>query len=1211
MTLDDSSPAPASDDAPTSWETRVGSGMPLHDIMEQWSKYEVEGMDNGTWIEPDESLDGRDEYSSGDVEGFNMGPAEEIDADEALSTTMPALEKYREFIVENPAYDWFLNDIRKHCHLAPSIPDALPSQTSFSRREPIDLYKMTYSMDWDLVSFLNEQQYNEEAHRALPLVITLTGSREAAQAFTCSQYLHQTWPSSAGELLKLLQSVLQKGKAAGDLPDGTKLAAWLHSSDTSMEQNLQIETIGSAYSVTEVGELLSWLGSALRTSPYLDQIAYCRPRVSRFQTIVHNHENSKHQYAAEITAEISCTIEKKKAPSGINGDCWHGLFRNCVVVEGYPIPRRTEDDAANGLEIPLGMMASLAQAKYVNTFLGTPILKGFSSMLVPTGVHDNAISWHLVHNKNGDRISYLDSTVTPAKGLVAGRLSQTRHILGWCSDARYLAGTKDAKYDVAGSRLPKPRDNGIYSQTFITSGQLITGGSPFLVGYKDTPFHVSRAGYIRKLKWIIQKSVVLWDEETKRGWLLNGASALLHLVRASIVHDSTGPLSSECLFQWDQLEEGPSGSAHIPGSAIALLLNRNNRALAIYGSKDEDIKFEDRVEHFLSILEQIFDYEVYAVGPDGDGYTSKSIPRAHFEGWDFHDLATESDPLYPRLAKIASKGKAWIDFTRSIHAINLLGRGFGDILEPLNSSCSHWASLPKDQYYLAAGIADLQKIVEYTGDLKANPIRLSEDLVWHNPERVFDFCGCVDATTNHADVVQVILPAALSESENQYNSSIDLYHTGAVVFGYSRDFQWRWGDSGDPERDDIHTDEQDHLSPNYDLAPDNSNTSSIGSKSDLAPLSSIEAPSTEDTNLTSCAEEECTQPKPLARSYTHWNLASLRAEDYAVGIVCALSLELLAVRALFDQTHPTIELSAADSNHYALGSMGRHRVVAACLPDGEYGTNSAADVASNLRRSFPSVKFCLLVGIGGGVPSPTNDIRLGDVVVSKPIGMNPGVIQYDMGKAVRNGVFEQNGVLHAPPRMIMTALSNLKSDPHLSENPLQEYIDEIAACRKEYRYPGPNKDRLFSSRFVHNSKHATCDTCSDAHVVLRHTRSGQHPRIHYGLIASGNSVIKDAALRDKWRKESNVLCFEMEAAGIMNTLPCLVIRGICDYSDSHKNKAFQEYAAATAASYAKLLLSYIKDTNEMDGMALRSIKDDQSLLGAFRRALAFLPMRGA
>ena len=86
----------------------------------------------------------------------------------------------------------------------------------------------------------------------------------------------------------------------------------------------------------------------------------------------------------------------------------------------------------------------------------------------------------------------------------------------------------------------------------------------------------------------------------------------------------------------------------------------------------------------------------------------------------------------------------------------------------------------------------------------------------------------------------------------------------------------------------------------------------------------------------------------------------------------------------------------------------------------------------------------------------------------------------------------------------------------------------------------------------------------------------------------------------------NVLCFEMEAAGIVNTLPCLVVRGICDYSDSHKNKRFQESAAATAASYAKLLLSYMKETNDLEGIMQPARMDDNPFFNVFKRGFSFL-----
>lgn len=81
--------------------------------------------------------------------------------------------------------------------------------------------------------------------------------------------------------------------------------------------------------------------------------------------------------------------------------------------------------------------------------------------------------------------------------------------------------------------------------------------------------------------------------------------------------------------------------------------------------------------------------------------------------------------------------------------------------------------------------------------------------------------------------------------------------------------------------------------------------------------------------------------------------------------------------------------------------------------------------------------------------------------------------------------------------------------------------------------------------------------------------------MHYGLVASGNQVMKHGRTRDRWARELGILCFEMEAAGLMDYFPCLVIRGICDYADSHKNKQWQEYAAATAAAYAKEILLVI------------------------------------
>lgn len=302
----------------------------------------------------------------------------------------------------------------------------------------------------------------------------------------------------------------------------------------------------------------------------------------------------------------------------------------------------------------------------------------------------------------------------------------------------------------------------------------------------------------------------------------------------------------------------------------------------------------------------------------------------------------------------------------------------------------------------------------------------------------------------------------------------------------------------------------------------------------------------------------------------------MTVDDYTIGIICALPIELRAVRSIFDSYQEGVFVSSTDTNAYAFGRMGQHNIVGVCLPQGDYGLNSAADVASNLKRTFRFMQSCLLVGIGGGAPSTRNDIRLGDVVVSKPVGSNVGVLQYDMVKTLENGQIELNGHLQPPPRFLRSVTSLMLSDPRLSKSPLAEYLLQIKEADEEYGHPGEGKDNLYYPHYSHvKDENDTCDKCDVSQIQQRSKRSTNQPHIHYGLIASGNQVMKDAKTRDDLARRHQVLCFEMEAAGVMKVVPSLIIRGICDYSDSHKSKEWQNYAAATAAAFAKHLLMHV------------------------------------
>lgn len=148
---------------------------------------------------------------------------------------------------------------------------------------------------------------------------------------------------------------------------------------------------------------------------------------------------------------------------------------------------------------------------------------------------------------------------------------------------------------------------------------------------------------------------------------------------------------------------------------------------------------------------------------------------------------------------------------------------------------------------------------------------------------------------------------------------------------------------------------------------------------------------------------------------------------------------------------------------------------------------------------------------------------------------------------------------------------------------LSQMLSKHPKMQKTSAYQGAQQDHLFEEDYLHQAGQATCANCDIGRLITRPDREDESPTIHYGLIASGNLVMKDGVARERLRKELDVLCIEMEAAGLMDNFPCLVIRGICDYADTHKNNRWQPYAAAAAAAYAKELLCIIP--GQMDAHA--------------------------
>ncbi|KAK8011572.1 hypothetical protein PG990_010537 [Apiospora arundinis] len=777
------------------------------------------------------------------------------DVEQDLDLDIPGIDRYIDIVCQDPMYEWLLAKLRRDALLVRADPNVmgeirdevlrwLPSDNHISRHASFQARTVEYNAEWQLFHFLREQDYEAPAHEAILGVVTLTGTHNNAQAATCLEYMSQTWPLTGPQTLQLIQKLLEGPENTARL-EISKPSALTLEAEISQEF-LNVRVSGLADFVAEIGEQLSWLGAVMQVfSDDSCQIAECTPRI--------HCEKTPNGSALDLMCVISFPIvEKPTTPTKVgNGQCWHRMFHRPVVAKGFPIPQRPLMET--GLEMTLSLMAALTRSRYINIFQAKTFLKGFSAMLVPTKISNDKdiVYWHMVSSKHPEqRISYMDSHVETTY-VSKTDLSRARHILGWCEEVVMTIGTSRANYKVSRSQLPKPRAGCALEKIEVSGGQFVTGTAAFAIGRREKPCSITRHGYFKKLQWISSKYVVFWDDVEKRGWLVNGASALLHLLQATIGH-SRDIFQSEFLMKPGDLDEDIAATDC--QRALRILTKKENRAIRLYmdrteesahqiggnvarSSSDKYYYLQDEVEHIFNTLEVLIDYQAEAESRSGLKIDPR--PRRYLEGWDFKDIVSDGDPFYPRVATLSYFGKGWVDLTRSIRATTIFGRGFGELMQPkmaAGTPCSLWTTLPCGSYYLAAGVSDVKNIIErYDGDVGVNPIKICDGILW--PVKTGGFrscpCGSKNGREKHHEPVQALLPSNFLTKLKQ-RTPVELADRGAVIFGQSRSISWVYPDEGDPVKGDSSL-------PNAN----GESSSAQGSQSSIVPGSS--SPSTQSS----------------------------------------------------------------------------------------------------------------------------------------------------------------------------------------------------------------------------------------------------------------------------------------------------------------------------------------------------------------------------
>ncbi|KAJ5092966.1 hypothetical protein N7456_008827 [Penicillium angulare] len=295
--------------------------------------------------------------------------------------------------------------------------------------------------------------------------------------------------------------------------------------------------------------------------------------------------------------------------------------------------------------------------------------------------------------------------------------------------------------------------------------------------------------------------------------------------------------------------------------------------------------------------------------------------------------------------------------------------------------------------------------------------------------------------------------------------------------------------------------------------------------------------------------------------------------DFTVGWVTAIRKEYTAARQVLDEEYETTNfvLPRADRNTYTYGRIGKHYVLITCLQNAQQGIQSTADAADDMKSSFPMVRVLLIVGIANGLPTANNDVRLGDVVVGTEI------IRYKVGDAT-GGAFEYTSHVEPAGRALFGGTQGLavQLDEGLDLHQLlEETFVKTQKIKDDYQQPRNHRDQLLKADYGHAS---SCECLSsnpldENTIIVRPDRPAyDRIKVHNGKIGSTDEVLNDSTIRDKVAKDLDILCSKQGPASSINSFPCLHVRGICDYSDSHKYEVWNGYAAAAASVYTKKLL---------------------------------------
>ena len=309
--------------------------------------------------------------------------------------------------------------------------------------------------------------------------------------------------------------------------------------------------------------------------------------------------------------------------------------------------------------------------------------------------------------------------------------------------------------------LEQPGHGFVLERVTISISKIVSVGTSITPGRQDRGIRTSSKEilYREVVEKMTKLHVLLYDHDDGRGWLMDGASAVLHLLRFHVARYR--PICDGGTFKLDHFRYADAKAG--VKSARDVLLSRELQEVVLVeelaaetekqvtemvdGKPTVKTVYErpvhrkivrDRVRDLYEILE--FMYDNWKRRKNAAGIALESL-NMKLEGWKFQDIVELEDDMNPVVARLDSSADDWLRMVRHINAVVLIGNGFGDMMKPMGDFCANWESVPQKDFCVAVPVARLKRIAQKYGDPRMTPIKLTPDVFWPINQHPFT-CTC-------------------------------------------------------------------------------------------------------------------------------------------------------------------------------------------------------------------------------------------------------------------------------------------------------------------------------------------------------------------------------------------------------------------------------------------------------------------------------------